>query len=229
LIIVLGGWSAAAAVAQCQYEIIERQRRRGMKGTLKVISWNLWHRKGALLADVSALITAEQPDLLFMQEAKQPLQDLPQTVGGHVLWQPMQRRVYGLAVWSRHELHGFHSVPLPISPFPWRVPPRLAQLAQLGDVIFANVHLSHGQMLNRRQLLAVAEATTGPTVIVGDCNAVGVLLIPGFDEVGPMAPTHRLRTRLDRCLLRGLTCRQARVLARGPSDHHPIEMLISRI
>jgi endonuclease/exonuclease/phosphatase family metal-dependent hydrolase len=220
-------------VAQWADEKIDNnQQHRAMTEPIKVISWNLWHRKGALLADVAALIEAEQPDLLFMQEAKQPLQALPEAVGGHVIWQPMQRRVYGLAVWSRHELHGLHSVPLPISPFPLRVPPRLAQLVQLAlgetPIVFANVHLSHGQMLNRRQLLAVAEATTGPTVIVGDCNAVGVLLIPGFEEVGPMAATHRLRTRLDRCLLRDLSCRRARVLDRGPSDHHPIEMLIDR-
>lgn len=194
---------------------------------IKIISWNLWHRGGALLHDLAALIEAERPDLLFMQEAKQMLRELDQMVGGHVHWQPMQRRVYGLAVWSPHELQDLHSVPLPISPFPLRVPPRLAQVATLQDVTFANVHLSHGQVLNRRQLTTVAHATAGRTVIIGDCNAVGNIWLPDFDEVGPRAPTHKLRTRLDRCLVRNVACLQARVLDRGPSDHHPIEVLIS--
>lgn len=197
-----------------------------MPSTLKIISWNLWHRAGALVGDIAALIEAEKPDLLLMQEAKQPLEGLHNLVGGYVHWQPMQKRVYGLAAWSPHELGNTHSVPLPISPFPFRVPPRLAQLLVLDGITFANVHLSHGQILNRRQILTIAQATEGPTVIIGDCNAVGRIRIPDFAEVGPLDPTHRLQTRLDRCLVRNLACTQSRVLARGPSDHHPIEVLI---
>lgn len=199
-----------------------------MSKSIKVISWNLWHRAGAVLADLVALIEAERPDLLLMQEAKSPLDSLTHFVGGHFHWQEMQRRVYGLAYWSPHDLHQAHSIPLPVSPFPLRVPPRLAQLLKFEDITFANVHLSHGQILNRRQLLTIAQGTTGPTAIMGDCNAVGRLRIPEFDEVGPLDPTHKLRTRLDRCLVRGLYCHKARVLARGPSDHHPIEVLLSR-
>ena len=193
---------------------------------IKVISWNLWHRGRALLDDLAALIDAEQPDLLFIQEAKEMLEGLGERVGGEVHWQRMQRRVYGLAAWSPHELQDLQSIPLPVSPFPLRVPPRLAQVVKLGGVTYANVHLSHGQMLNRRQLLTVAKATSGPTVIIGDCNAVGHIWLAGFDEVGPLERTHKLRTRLDRCLVRDLTCERARVLDRGPSDHHPIEVLL---
>ena len=69
-------------------------------------------------------------------------------------------------------------------------------------ISIANVHLSHGQMLNRRQLRAIAEGTQGPTVIIGDCNAVGPIALGGFSEVGPRNPTHKLKTRLDRCLIR---------------------------
>lgn len=198
-----------------------------MSKPLKVISWNLWHRGGALLDDLAALIEAEQPDLLFVQEAKHILCDLGQSVGGHVHWQQMQKRVYGLAVWSRHELEELHSVPLPLSPFPLRLPPRLAQVVRLNGITFANVHLSHGQVLNRRQLLTVAKATKGRTVIIGDCNAVGPIRLPEFDEVGPMEPTHKLRTRLDRCLVRDMACKASRILDRGPSDHHPIEVLLT--
>lgn len=197
-----------------------------MPKPIKVISWNLWHRGGAMLDDLAALIEAERPDLLFVQEAKQMLQGLDQMVGGHVHWQPMQRRVYGLAAWSPNPMLDLHSIPLPISPFPIRVPPRLAQVVNLDGITFANVHLSHGQVLNRRQLLTVAHATTGRTVIIGDCNAVGHIWLPDFDEVGPVAATHKLRTRLDRCLVRNLACLKARVLDRGPSDHHPIEVVL---
>lgn len=197
-----------------------------MPATLKIISWNLWHRAGALVGDLASLIEAEKPDLLLMQEAKPPLDALTNSVGGSVHWQPMQQRVYGLAAWSPHELESFHSVPLPISPFPLRVPPRLAQLLVLNGITFANVHLSHGQILNRRQLLTIAQATLGPTVIIGDCNAVGRIRIPDFADVGPVDATHRLQTRLDRCLVRNLICQQSRVLPRGPSDHHPVEVII---
>jgi len=193
---------------------------------IKVISWNLWHRGRALLDDLASLIEAEKPDLLFVQEAKQMLEGLGDRVGGHVHWQPMQRRVYGLAAWSPHQLQDLQSVPLPVSPFPLRVPPRLAQVVNLDGITFANVHLSHGQVLNRRQLLTVAHATSGHTVIIGDCNAVGHIWLTGFDEVGPMEHTHKLHTRLDRCLVRNLVCQRARVLDRGPSDHHPIEVLL---
>jgi endonuclease/exonuclease/phosphatase family metal-dependent hydrolase len=199
-----------------------------MSKPIKVISWNLWHRGGALVGDLASLIEAEQPDLLLMQEAKRPLEALPQLVGGHFHWQEMQKRVYGLAFWSPHELGEGYSIPLPISPFPIRVPPRLAQILKLDGISVANVHLSHGQVLNRRQLRAIAEGTHGPTVIIGDCNAVGPIALGGFAEVGPRNPTHKLKTRLDRCLIRDLHCSQARVLGRGPSDHHPIEVLVSR-
>jgi hypothetical protein len=96
----------------------------------------------------------------------------------------------------------------------------------LGDITFANVHLSHGQLLNRLQLMHIASLLHGPTAIIGDFNAVGPTLLPGFRDVGPREPTHVanniLRFRLDRCLVRGLHCGRAKALDRGPSDHCPI-------
>jgi hypothetical protein len=106
------------------------------------------------------------------------------------------------------------------------VPPRVAQIVQLGDVTFANVHLSHGQFLNRWQLMHIANALDGPAAIVGDYNAVGPIKLAGFKDVGPRQSTHSpndiISFRLDRCMARGLRCSYARVLARGSSDHHPI-------
>jgi endonuclease/exonuclease/phosphatase (EEP) superfamily protein YafD len=115
---------------------------------------------------------------------------------------------------------------LPASVLQGRVPPRHAQLVQLGGVSFANVHLSHGQFLNRWQLLHIASTLEGPAAIVGDFNAVGPTLLPGFRDIGPRRRTHRsaniVNLRLDRCLARDLDAMGSMVLERGASDHHPI-------
>jgi endonuclease/exonuclease/phosphatase (EEP) superfamily protein YafD len=193
---------------------------------LKVISWNLLRLTGAGVEDVAALVERHHPDLLFLQEAIEEMADLPALVGGYFFRQPLEGRIYGLAVWSPHPLPRPHAVRLPVSQVPGRVPPRVAQIVQLGDVTFANVHLSHGQFLNRWQLMHIATTLRGRAAIVGDYNAVGPIKLAGFKDVGPRQSTHRpndiISFRLDRCMARGLRCSYARVLARGSSDHHPI-------
>jgi hypothetical protein len=88
------------------------------------------------------------------------------------------------------------------------------------------VHLSHGQILNRQQLACIVRSIDGAAAVIGDYNAVGPVLLPGFRDVGPRAPTHVVRNvlpfRLDRCLVRGVLCADACVLERGSSDHRPI-------
>jgi len=154
--------------------------------------------------------------------------DLPALVGGCFFCEPLEGRIYGLAVWSPHPLLRPYALRLPVSQVPGRVPPRVAQIVQLGDVTFANVHLSHGQFLNRWQLMHIANALDGPAAIVGDYNAVGPIKLAGFKDVGPRQSTHSpndiISFRLDRCMVRGLRCSYARVLARGSSDHHPISL-----
>jgi endonuclease/exonuclease/phosphatase (EEP) superfamily protein YafD len=195
---------------------------------LKVISWNLLRLTGAGVADVAALIERHRPDLLLLQEATEELAALPALVGGHFFREPLDGRIYGLAVWSPHPLPRPYALRLPVSQVPGRVPPRLAQIVRLGDIAFANVHLSHGQFLNRWQLLHIANSLDGPAAIVGDYNAVGPIKLAGFKDVGPRQPTHVasniISFRLDRCMARGLRCSHGRVLARGPSDHHPIAL-----
>jgi endonuclease/exonuclease/phosphatase (EEP) superfamily protein YafD len=191
---------------------------------LKVISWNLWHRGGAVLAHLAALIEAEKPDLLLMQEAKANLSELTDVVGGHFHFLPLPKRVYGLGAWTPHAGAKQDFVELPISKLPGRVPPRLAQVLYVRGIGFANVHLSHGQLLNRRQVRAAAERLDGPAAIIGDYNAVGEIKLTGFHDAGPRMRTHKFRTRLDRCLIRQIECKMATVLDRGPSDHHPIQM-----
>jgi len=92
---------------------------------------------------------------------------------------------------------------------PGRVPPRIAQVLRMGDITFANVHLSHGQVLNRLQLTRIARNLEGPAAVIGDYNAWGPTVLHGFRDVGPREATHiqqkLLRFRLDRCLVRGLT------------------------
>ena len=143
----------------------------------------------------------------------------------------MERRIYGLAAWSPEPFAASEAVRLPASVLPGRVPPRLAQLVRFRGIHFANVHLSHGQFLNRWQLLHIAQVLEGPAAIIGDFNAVGAIPLPGFRDIGPRRRTHRagnvVRLRLDRCMGRQLACDAAEVLERGASDHHPVVLNLS--
>ncbi len=228
---VAGLGSAARCPARVSFGRMESKgpdERRPRIINLKVISWNLLRLTGAGVEDVAALIERHGPDLLLLQEATEELLELPARVGGCFFREPLNGRVYGLAVWSPHPLAPPYALPRPVSQVPGRVPPRVAQIVQLGDVTFANVHLSHGQLLNRWQLLHIANALDGPAAVVGDYNAIGPIKLPGFKDIGPRQPTHSpsnvISFRLDRCMARGLRCSYAKVLARGPSDHHPIRL-----
>ena len=198
----------------------------GTPQALRVLSWNLLRRVGAKPEDVAGLIRAHRPDLVFLQEATEDLGQLPNLVGGHFCRQPMERRIYGLAAWSPEPFTPSQAMRLPASVLPGKVPPRLAQLVKFRGIHFANVHLSHGQFLNRWQLLHSAEVLTGPAAIIGDCNAVGAIPLPGFRDIGPRRRTHRagnvLALRLDRCMGRQLSCAASEVLEKGASDHHPM-------
>lgn len=193
---------------------------------VRVASWNLLRQVGANLADVVALVRQHRPDLLLLQEATEEMDGLPELAGGHYFRAPMQGRVYGLAVWSPHPLPRPRILRLPASTLPGRVPPRIAQIINFRGISFVNVHLSHGQFLNRWQLLHITRLLQAPAAIIGDFNAVGPTRLPGFRDIGPREPTHYPRNivplRLDRCLAQGLRCNAAEVLERGPSDHHPI-------
>jgi endonuclease/exonuclease/phosphatase family metal-dependent hydrolase len=197
---------------------------------LKVISWNLLRLTGAAAEDVAALAGREKPDVLLMQEATKDIELLPSLIGGHFHRLSWLGRIHGLAVWSPHRFAGApRALSLPASRLPGRLPRRRAQIVQMGDLTFANVHLSHGQLLNRRQLARIAAALRGkPSAIIGDYNIVGPVLLAGFTDVGPREPTHFASNvvpfRLDRCLVHGLACRSADALDFGPSDHRPIRL-----
>jgi endonuclease/exonuclease/phosphatase family metal-dependent hydrolase len=103
---------------------------------------------------------------------------------------------------------------------------RICQIVELDSIAVANVHLSHGQILNRRQLRRIGKVLPPRAAVVGDYNLIGPALLPGFHDVGPREPTHIagdvMPLRIDRCLIRGVTCLGARALLREASDHRPI-------
>jgi len=195
---------------------------------LKIISWNLLHGKGAGLEDVLALIALHQPDLLLLQEATAPIDALPERAGGAYHRVVLPGRLHGLAVWSRL---AFHTPALSLALQRGLIVRRVCQIIDLGPFTVANVHLSHGQMLNRRQLRRIAAILPERAAILGDCNMVGPPLLPGFQDVGERRATHRsarlVPLRLDRCFIRGLTCHSAVTLTRGKSDHRPLLVILT--
>ena len=189
----------------------------------KIISWNLLRLTGASLDDIVRLIRREHPDILLMQEATPAMDGITRRVGGHYLRSPLPGRLHGLATWSR--------AALPSEPIVLRLPSgamfhRVCQVLDLGEFSLANVHLSHGQILNRRQLRCIVEALRPRAAVLGDYNLVGPALLPGFRDVGPRGSTHVaggvVPLRIDRCLVRGLVCTEARTLLPEASDHRPI-------
>ncbi len=189
---------------------------------IKIVSWNLLRLTGATLEDVVLLARQEGPDLFLMQEATQRMDDLPQRLGGSYFRVLQPGRIHGLACWSPAVLRAPMVIDLPAGSMFRRV----AQIVDLGPFKVANVHLSHGQMLNRRQLRRVADALPAHAAVLGDYNLVGPTLLRGFRDVGPREPTHRaadvLPLRIDRCLVRGLICTNVHALHRSNSDHRPI-------
>ena len=190
---------------------------------IKLISWNLLRLTGASLDDVVRLIRREQPDILLMQEATREMDGLTARVGGQYQRNLMPGRIHGLAVWS--------PVLLPKSPvvLPLQAGAmfqRVCQIVELDSITIANVHLSHGQILNRRQLRRIAKVLPYRAAVVGDYNLIGPALLPGFRDAGPRESTHVagdvVPLRIDRCLLRGVTCLDTRALLREASDHRPI-------
>ena len=196
--------------------------------SVKIVSWNLLRRTGAGIEDLARLIESERPDLLLMQEVTADLAGLCDRVGGHFVRAPMPRRIHGLAVWS--------PAPLPTPPVAHALQAgtifrRICQVIALDGFAVVNVHLSHGQVLNRRQLRRIAGLLPDRTAILGDFNIVGPHLVPGYRDVGPRRPTHLMAEvvplRLDRCLVKGMVCTDARALPRRRSDHRPIVVTLT--
>jgi endonuclease/exonuclease/phosphatase family metal-dependent hydrolase len=195
---------------------------------MNLITWNLLHSTGATLDHVESLINAHAPDLLLMQEATTIIDALPTRIGGHYARAALPGRHHGLAAWSKHPFHTqARTLPLQRGV----IVRRICQLLDFETFAIANVHLSHGQLLNRIQLRQIAKILPPRAAIIGDCNMVGAPLLPGFTDAGPRLPTHnaanRVALRLDRCLIRNLTATAGQVLPKFSSDHHPIKITLN--
>jgi len=193
----------------------------------KIISWNLLHSVGAGVEQVQGLIARYAPDLMLMQEATVAIDDLPERIGGHYARVVLPGRKHGLAAWSLRELCA------PAGSLALQdgiIVRRVCQMLDLGSFGVANVHLSHGQMLNRRQLRRIAGELPERAAIVGDCNMFGAPFLPGFHDVGVRRATHKMKgvvpLRLDRGFVRGMRCLASEVLEQGASDHRPLLVVL---
>ncbi|GAB6854640.1 endonuclease/exonuclease/phosphatase family protein [Asaia astilbis] len=192
-----------------------------------ILSWNLLRAVGAPLDEVVELARSVQPDIFLMQEAVDTFDRLPEILGGHYARIPLPDRIHGTACWSRFP---FNRAPVSCALPSGLMVRRTAQLIDFSSFSIANVHLSHGQILNRRQLRRIAPMLRHHALVMGDFNLVGPTLLPGFNDVGPRAATHRmadmLPIRIDRCLVRGMTPLGTAVLPNQSSDHHPIRVTL---
>lgn len=181
--------------------------------------------------DVISLIEHEKPDVLLMQEATRSIDGIVEAVGGHYVRHMLPGNVHGHgpATWARAP---FHKSPIEFALQQGLLIQRVCQIVDFGDFAVANVHLSHGQVLNRRQLRRIGRTLPKHAAVIGDFNMVGPVRVKGFRDVGPRQPTHRagdlIPLRLDRCLVRGLEGLTPRVLAAKASDHHPICVTLTR-
>jgi endonuclease/exonuclease/phosphatase (EEP) superfamily protein YafD len=195
---------------------------------MKIISWNLLHRSGATIDEVIHLIHRENPDLLLMQESTDQIDALPKRIGGYYLRDPHPGRHHGLASWSPTP---FVEAPALLKLQTGVVFNRICQIVQIDEYVVANVHLSHGQVLNRLQLARICQLLPPRAAILGDCNLIGPPLLADFEDVGPRQATHTIEgiasLRLDRCFVRGLLCEESEALIRGSSDHQPISVRLS--
>jgi endonuclease/exonuclease/phosphatase family metal-dependent hydrolase len=200
---------------------------------MRLLSWNLLHGSGAQADDVARLVEAHNPDVVLMQEVGPRLDTLQVRLGGHYARRQMRNRKHGPAAWSRHKLEDLETVALPRGtrldfpvPIFRKIADRVALLFRVNGICFANVHLDHGQIANRRQIRHLVAARDGIDVIAGDFNALGSTRVPGFEDVGPRTATHIAKgivpVRIDRCLTRNMAAIRAEALARGKSDHRPI-------
>ncbi len=198
---------------------------------MKIVSWNLLYRQGAAAADIAGIIERQRPDLFLMQEATEGIDSLPSHAGGQLYKLPWKGKSYALGAWVPQGHLKTSSLELPYSKVPGKFPPRVAQVLSFEGYSIVNVHLSHGQLLNRRQLRKIAKSIEGPLAIIGDFNTLGPVVMRGFKDVGPRQVTHVAKKvmpfRLDRCFVRDLKCQNSRVLERGRSDHRPIVLHIN--
>lgn len=192
---------------------------------MRILSWNLLRDTGATLEDIAAIIEEQQPDLVFLQEATQKIQPLQGKIGGFHHQKYLPHRKHGLGIWSPYPVEPPSIAMLPVSKIKPR-DQRFCMILKIKKTTFANVHLSHGQWILRKQLHWIATSYEGKMAIIGDFNAVGPTFLKDFKDVGTRCTTHMAKNifpfRLDRCLTREIPCKRSNALPKGSSDHRPI-------
>jgi endonuclease/exonuclease/phosphatase (EEP) superfamily protein YafD len=199
---------------------------------MRILSWNLLKTADASVTDIGRLVERHRPDLVVLQEATEPIDALPELIGGRYVRRTMDQRNHGPAAWSSRPFATATEALPPATRLDLRVPvfravsARITLVIRLGSLEVANVHLDHGQWTNRRQLRHLLDGHKQLDIVIGDYNALGAVTLPGFADVGPRRTTHRaygvVPLRLDRCPMRGLSCTAATALDYGNSDHRPI-------
>ena len=194
---------------------------------LRVLSWNVLRRCGATPGEVAAWVHAEAVDLVLLQEADDTFRSLSALLGGEYQGRAFDGGPDGLGAWSRAGLQDVRWLDLEMPDNgPKMRRKRRAMVITANGTKVANVHLSHGQMLARRQFAQAAGAIGEQGAVVGDYNMVGPVWVDGWMDAGPSTWTHLAKglvpLRLDRCLVRGMQCDAPRALRRGSSDHRPI-------
>lgn len=219
---------------------------------LKILCWNIHHGRGMDdridLDRIAAVIAAEKPDLVALQEVDRSTRrsggvDQAAVLAGslgmkQVFGQAMDYSGggYGLAVLSRLPLagHTIHRLPGPGEP---RIALEVVVRQDGADLSVVCVHLDHRLESTRvKQVAALREALDGRdrVVLCGDLNDVpgsptleafggDWVVVPKKDGAGTH-PAPRPRVDIDHFLLRGVQAAgPLRVLEeKAASDHRPV-------
>lgn len=195
--------------------------------SFRILTWNLLHKDGASLEEIQYLLDYTQADILLMQEARSFTANLLKEKEGMFHRLALKYYRHGTACWSRFPfIDSPYQQPLPSGSLVQRHAQILNFSLDHKVLSLANVHLSHRQWLNRKQLRATGQKLGKHAAIIGDFNMVGPSLLKEFQDTGPYQATHKmlnfLPLRLDRCLIKGLIKEEAKIFPRFGSDHHPI-------
>lgn len=188
MVAAAAGFTPGAAVAEPQDD------------TLRVLSFNVhqaFANDGVLDPDVfAALLRAEDPDVVLLQEADTPRFTsgdvdvagyLAQTLGYHLAYgQPTRAQAFGGAILSRHPIVEWHTHPLPSnSDNRWFTEAKLDVAGK--EVWVASVHFGlprEDRLAQTTALLQHYAERGGPYVVAGDFNSCPHGLCPEGQQAG---------------------------------------------
>jgi len=158
---------------------------------LKIVCWNIHHGEGTDgkldLARIAAVIKAQEPDIVALQEVDRNCNRSGKVDQAAVLAEltgmksafgeamPYDGGSYGQAILSKHPIESTRVIRLSE-----RKEPRIALLAKIlhpsGPLTVVGTHLDHkdaqGRLAEGGVLLSALEQTAGPVIVAGDFNDV---------------------------------------------------------